>query len=160
MGAAAPHEQAHSQPMPPLFTAPPILTPALPCPAGAATPWGQAAGIRGAARARQPQTLPSRRPRVSRSWGGVHGGWGAHAVPVPKGQNLPAWAGLRKVKPWMPELPGASTGLRVCRVGYSGRCGKLGCPPIRLHAADLLGGLLRSLHSFPKPRCGAEEGEV
>lgn len=69
MGAAAPQEQAHPQPTPQLPTAPPILTPVLPRPVGAATPWGRAAGIRGAAGARQPQTLLSRRPRVSRSQG-------------------------------------------------------------------------------------------
>lgn len=137
----------------------PILTPAPPCPVGAATPGGRAAGSRGAAGSRQPQTLLSRRPRMSRSWGGgclqMVGG-GVRAVPGPRGQDLPAWAGARKgkpVRPWLgtPELPGVSTGLRVCRVGYSGRCGKAGCPPpVRPRAANPMGGLLM-MQPLPTP---------
>lgn len=83
-------------------------------------------------------------------------GGGVRAVPGPRGQDLPAWAGARKgkpVRPWLgtPELPGVSTGLRVCRVGYSGRCGKAGCPPpVRPRAANPMGGLLM-MQPLPTP---------
>lgn len=53
---------------------------------------------------------------------------GVFGPPGARGQDLPACAGARKGKPerlWlgMPALPGGSTGLRVCRPGYSGLCG-------------------------------------
>lgn len=48
--------------------------------------------------------------------------------PRVRGQDLPACAGARKGKPvrlWlgMLALPEASTGFKVCRPEYNGRCG-------------------------------------